>query len=158
VTYVARPATPEDVIFVAENLRQADRIETETASGKPAVTSLLEALINSSETYAAVLSGDSTPFMLFGVSPDPVRPEYGVVWLLATDRVKAAPLMVVQGAAEWLNKWAQKYRVLHNLVDTRNRLHLRWLKLLGFSFGSTVKIRGQAFRHFYRHSEDHPNV
>ena len=148
MTYTALPATLEQTVYVAEHLRKEDREELEAASGRPPVDVLVDALSVSSEFYAATLDGDEKPFMLFGVVDDPHDPSCGLVWLVATDRVNAARLMVLRGSSSWLKKWGERYRLLHNFVDKRNTLHVRWLRLMGFSFAETVSWRGHPFQHF----------
>lgn len=55
----------------------------------------------------------------------------GVVWMLCTKAVERYPLLLVKQAKEWIDN-QQSYKILHNIADPRNTLHMKLLKLLGF--------------------------
>lgn len=148
--YSTRPATADDVIAVLRNLREADRREAQAVLGD--MERLYHCTIEG-EVYVSTIEGDEVPFLLFGVSPDPLSTA-GRVWLLATDRVSAAPRAAIRLAREWLPRWHSKHPTLHNVADCRNTLHLRWLKLMGFSFGGKTDVNGLPFQYFYMTSSN----
>jgi hypothetical protein len=82
---------------------------------------------------------------IFGVAPSPYE-GYGAVWLVATNAVQRHRLALLAECRAWRDDWATKYsRGLHNLVDSRNGTHLKWLKTLGFTFGHTADVNGAPF-------------
>ncbi|MGY5795206.1 hypothetical protein ACXHXM_34185 len=42
------------------------------------------------------------------------------------------------------------YRIIQNIADTRNTLHVNWLKWCGFKFTYVEHVNGVPFIHFYR--------
>lgn len=151
-----RPATVIEAKWLGHNLREEDRREVETATGMAASAVVPASLSTSRECYTARRAGtegyiEQDPFLCFGVADDPRNDGAGIIWLLATDKIRGANLSVLREASYWIDAWLRKYPCgLHNIVDARNSLHLRWLKLLGFSFEKNVEINGQTFIHAIR--------
>jgi hypothetical protein len=84
------------------------------------------------------------PIAIYGVADDPNDASMGVVWLLATPRMSSISGSFLRAAPKLLDHLAANYtRGLHNLVDTRNMLHIRWLQKTGFVFEGKVKRNGQ---------------
>lgn len=137
-----RPATLEDAQWLSTNLREDDVREIETASGRSPQEVVPLSFRVSSECYTIRFT-DSTgriedkPVAIFGVSSDP-EPGWGVMWLLGTTGIRRGSLSIIREATKWLDHWNEKYpKGIHNIVDTRNDLHVRWLQLMGFSFART---------------------
>ncbi len=136
---------------MASRLRSEDRREIEHATGKASHEVLPLAVSLSAESYTFNMQG---PFCLFGVTDDPKNAGYGVVWLVASDEVIRHARYLVKQAPLYLDRWASRYpNGLHNYVDSRNLLHLRWLELVGFTLGEEIDIRGVPFLYFSRHKE-----
>jgi hypothetical protein len=58
-----------------------------------------------------------------------------VIWMVATERLRERPLQFIREARETLGRWAVSARgPLWNFVDSRNALHIRWLKWMGAVF------------------------
>lgn len=138
-------AVPLDVHFVATNLRAEDKRELETATGRTGCEAVFAAWATSDLTYVAHVDG--LPAVVFGVA------QGGVIWLVGTDAISRAPLGILRLARRIVPAFLDTYGVLHNVADIRNSLHLRWLKLLGFTFGPLVDVRGQPFRQFQMKKE-----
>lgn len=104
----------------------------------------------SRECYTFRTSPKGDPFAIFGVMEDPANENMGVVWFLATSAT-VLPLAVMQEAPAWLNHWSRLYPDgLHNIVDSRNTSHVRWMELLGFHLGRRFDLRGVEFIHAIR--------
>jgi hypothetical protein len=138
-----RPATPADKEYMARHLRPEDDREVRTATGESPEVVLPRF---AGECYVARRAPNEDPCVIFGCEPK--APGLAFVWLLATPEVKRCPLSVLREARYWINHWAEKYGSVGNFVDTRNELHVRWIKYLGFYLGETYKIRGVPFRVF----------
>lgn len=155
-----RPATLAEAEWMGAHLREEDRREVETATGQRAEDVLPASFHLSSEVYTIRLAGDGgkpedDPTVIFGVGDDPSAPSVGVVWLLATSNIRRAPLAIIHEAHHWLDHFNKRYPIaIHNVVDMRNALHIRWLTRTGFDLGDTMQINGQQFIHAIRRSND----
>jgi hypothetical protein len=87
------------------------------------------------------------PCIIYGVATDPSDSKAGIVWLVATPRVKQVSLSFLKAAPEILLELVRGYTHLHNYVDNRNELHLKWLQHLGFTFDSQKIVSGYPFTH-----------
>lgn len=148
-----RPATPDDVKSIARRLRLEDAREIETVSGEACDTALPPLALASRESYTMRFNKgraiDRDPSVLFGIRDDSCRPGYGVMWLVATPEVKRAPISLLRECQHWLDAWCRHYpQGVHNLVDTRNDTHIRWLQVLGCVLSDqTIDINGVPFRY-----------
>lgn len=141
-----RPASREEAIWLSPRLRPEDQQEVETATGKPVEEVLLNALSISAECFSLRFNDEPDLVALFGVAESSFG---GVPWMLCTSEVTRGAIAILRETPQWLNKWARQYRVLRNIVDMRNRLHIRWLRAAGchFSTKGTI-INGTPFFHF----------
>jgi hypothetical protein len=117
----------EDVDYLAIRLRFEDKREVLDATGSTPYQALLGGYIQSEICFTIVDTKD-VPVGMFGVSKE------GAIWLLASDdiyRIRFSFLRESRKVIDFLN---QKYPKLWNYVDSRNQLHLRWLKWCGFIF------------------------
>jgi hypothetical protein len=153
-----RPATDDDAQWLADHLRVEDHREIETASGRSPQEIVPLSVSVSRESYTIWLTDDNgtvsaRPCAIFGVGDDPNEPQWGVMWFLGTPEIRKAPLSIIREAVKWLNHFNKKYPCgIHNIVDSRNDLHLRWLMLTGFTFSDHLyTIQGVPFVHAERH-------
>lgn len=132
---VFRPATVADCVSLAPRLRAADAAEAEAVTGIPPEYALKIAL--SPETMVAEVNG--SPEMIFACTPsreDADDVSVGTPWMLGTPVVtspewRRAFLRASRIAVE---EWQARYALLHNYIDARNSLHIRWLRSLNFHF------------------------
>ncbi len=61
--------------------------------------------------------------------------EEGAVWMLCTAAIHEYPLTFTREAKRFIDSRPED--VLWNIADSRNKVHLRLLKHLGFTFGQT---------------------
>jgi hypothetical protein len=133
-----QPAQPGDAEELAPRLRPADLREIQAAVGKDPYTALEQGRLQSGPCFAA-LDPEGIVMALFGASPHPHRPEAGTVWLLGSTSLMRNRFGFLRAAPYWLNRLHSRYRVLGNVIDARNVLHLRWLKWLGFELGERIE-------------------
>lgn len=141
-----RDTTPEDIKYLADNLREADLQEIQAASGLPPY----EALMKSHETspYCKVGVADDEPVLIFGVAPTGV-PLLGGVWMLGTPAIEKHTTTFLRRSKRYvLDMHDQGYPVMFNYTDCRNQVHHTWLKWLGFKFIRKVNY-GVEDRPFY---------
>lgn len=122
-----------DVHDLAPHLRQADRDELEACGIAP--FDALHAGLQSEPCMTILHRGQ--PAVMFGVMRGPAfwHLERGAVWLLGSDAIDTSfALPFLRYSRAWLERIAEKYDLLYNVVDERNTVHIRWLKWLGFTF------------------------
>lgn len=131
-TLSVRPAQAEDAPALAPKLREADRQELSALTSLGPLEALSLALKCSSIAYA-VEDASGEVVALFGVAPGET-PDMGSVWLLGSDALATHRFTFLRHSREWLKVLFSSYRLLGNIVDARNTLHVQWLRWLGFKF------------------------
>ncbi len=129
-----RKSVAKDIAVVAANMRAADAAEINAGSGETPATALLYCFMSSSPAMT-ICKADGTPVAMWGVVRD--NNEVGRVWLLGTDDLvqdKAMRLRFLREAKLFLNDLFRTYKVLWNCVDARNKVHIRWIQWMGFTF------------------------
>jgi len=142
---VLRTTVPAHVHYIADHLRAEDRMELETATGRTAHEAVFSAWAYSEHCWVALIDG--LPGIVFGVG------EGGVIWMVGTDAINQVTLSVFKLGRKIVKQLFEVYGRLHNRADCRNHQHLRWLRLLGFTFGDFVDVNGQPFQWFYMNKE-----
>lgn len=142
---VLTTTVPADVHFIADNLRAEDRMELATVTGRTAHEAVFSAWAYSEHCWVALIDG--VPGVVFGVG------EGGVIWMVGTDAISRVALPFFRQGRIIVRRLLDVYGRLHNRADCRNHLHLRWLKLLGFTFDDTVEVNGHQFQRFHMNKE-----
>jgi len=123
------PITLEAAKEVASNLRPEDRREVEEGHGVDSTLALLEAVQKPSCVYFTVPSGKTAG--MAGVDPG------GQIWMLCTPAIHDYPIWFARQAKRYVER--QQDKLLWNIVDKRNVVHLKLLKFLGFRFLRELK-------------------
>ncbi|TIW56678.1 MAG: DUF2833 domain-containing protein [Mesorhizobium sp.] len=147
------PVRAWHVRSIARRMRQADRDEVFAASGRSPAGALVFSLRKSSHAWTAMIDG--VPEVMFGVGDLNILAGVAAPWLLGTDAVETHYVAFLRRSVGFRDQLLQRYSVLTNFVDARNRASIRWLRWLGFTFSDPVEFRGQEFRQFELRS---PNV
>ena len=127
MTYT-RPATVADAIKVAANIRQEDRREIEGLGHTPLA---LVWCVETSAHATAFFNDDGEIAGVAGIGHDE-REGVGQVWMICTPAIQKNPIKFVKQAKLWLERVGKDYTLLWNLMDSRNKLHHKLVKLLGF--------------------------
>jgi hypothetical protein len=127
-----QPATAFDCGVLFSNLRAHDRAEMEAAHPDLTAMDLWDACKAPHEATAAFHDGEL--ICIFGVSAHPVYADIGIPWLLGTPLLDGFMLHVCKLGRKYVAEWLQRYTVLTNLTDKRNRRIILWLRWLGFKF------------------------
>lgn len=114
---------------MASNLRPEDRREVEEGHGVDSTEALLDAVQKPSCVYFTVPNGKTAG--MAGVEPD------GQIWMLCTPVIHDYPIAFARGAKHFVER--QPHKLLWNIVDKRNTVHLKLLKFLGFKFIRELK-------------------
>lgn len=145
MTIIIRKATSDDARRLAPNLRKEDRDECLAGSGDPSVT-LPQSVLASHRAFA-IMSHDE-PIGIFGW----IRDSDGAarVWMLGSDALTSGPnvRLFLRESREWVELLNERFPVLWNLIDSRNSLHIRWLRWLGFTFINRVAAGPQGLTFF----------
>ena len=118
------PITMEAAIEFPSNLRPDDRREVEEGHGLDSMFYLKEEAKLGSCIYFEVPNGKTAG--MAGVD------EGGLIWMLCTDAIHEFPLTFAREAKRWVESRPEP--LLWNVVDKRNKVHLKLLKFLGFKF------------------------
>ena len=114
---------------VASNLRPEDRREVEEGHGVDSTEALLDAVQKPSCVYFTVPNGKTAG--MAGVEPD------GSIWMLCTPAIHDYPLTFAREAKRFVD--SREHKLLWNIVDKRNTVHLKLLQFLGFKFLRELK-------------------
>lgn len=137
---------------MAQNMRAADRREYQAMMpNEPASLGLDRIRRQSRQAYAGLVDGRLA--VIYGILAPTVLSTEGHPWLLATDEIerpavrRALALRSKNEAARLLTGFEH----YSNWCDVTNRVVIRWLKWLGFTFGTqTVSLGGVEFVKFWK--------
>ncbi len=141
-----RPPTSDDIVYIAERMRDADVLEVAASCGRPPLRALAESVEQSSVCAAILL--DDVPAGIIGFAY-----EGGLgatAWMLGTDVLTSeARKMVVEGR-RITDAWTHEVPVLHNFVSVDHTDSIRWLKAIGFTVDPTPRPYGEfGMPHYY---------
>lgn len=145
----ARPATIADAQALAPRLRQADLAEIAAHTGHSPLQALEDGVRDSQWSLAVCLSGSDEVIALCGVGHHKDAPDIGVPWMLASDALVAVQTPFLRRSRAVVDLMQRPYRVLANVVDARNQVHIRWLSWCGFRFIRLHPEFGQGRLPFY---------
>jgi hypothetical protein len=138
-----RPATMSDCLDMAGEMRVEDIRECLAASGSTPKDALLAGLWSSKRCYT-VTDVSAEPFAIFGVSCveglGDAFPVTGYVWLLGTPILVKNKKIFHRISQAILPLLEEGYDIIGNYIDSRNTIHVRWLKALGFTFFRNVTL------------------
>ena len=123
-----RKATTKDALAVIANIREEDKREIEGLGHVPLA---LVWCVENSTHATAFFNRDGEIAGVAGIGPDE-REGVGQVWMICTPAVQKVPVTFVREARKWLDRVGKDYKLLWNYMDSRNKLHHRLVKMLGF--------------------------
>jgi len=142
-----RPATREDFVELANNLRPEDAREVSLATGfeDPKLGVMLCRVV-STEAFA-IVQGDAL-IAIFGVTGVPGQ--FGFPWMLATPLLKDIRKTFLRECRKWVQAMLSVYGRLENYVWSGNELHIQWLRWMGFKIDPATPfgVFDEPFHHF----------
>ena len=123
------PLTMEASVEVASNLRPDDFREVYEGHGHFPLLHLPQYSFNGESVYFEVPNGKTAG--MAGVEPD------GSIWMLCTPAIHDYPLTFAREAKRFVD--SREHKLLWNIVDKRNTVHLKLLQFLGFKFLRELK-------------------
>ena len=139
----------EDIKIIAETMRDEDIAEIKAQSGLDPIASLFYCFFKS-RPCMTMISRHGHRMGMWGVVPESATS--GRIWMLGCqsmlDDTKDKRTFLRQSKIE-LRKILKEYPVLFNVVDARNKVHVRWLQWMGFTFIKKHSEYGPESRLFY---------
>ena len=129
VSKYIHPLTKEVAFEVASNLLPEDRKEVEEGHGYDPTVILPSTYDMGDSVYFRVPNGE-----LAGIAG--VHDE-GQIWMLCTPAILKYPVTFAREAKRYVD--SRKEKLLWNIVDKRNTVHLKLLRFLGFKFLRELK-------------------
>lgn len=139
-----RLANEEDCHYLSYNLREADYREIKAVTGLPPLMCLLHGLRASKVPF--VICYYDIPVAMLGVVPNGL---IGNIWMVGTKELKSISLSFLRESKKVFPILKSNFQIIHNYVDARNELHIRWLKWMNFSFIKKHKNYGVEQKPFY---------
>lgn len=131
-----RPTTREDILYLAANMRDADRRELEASSNLDPITALELSVSHSREPLTGLADGELV--CCFGVVDVSLLHREGVPWMVATPAIEQHGKIFLLNSRRVVKKWRRQYRYMSNFVDVRNDIAITWLKWLGFKLHAPI--------------------
>ena len=135
----------DDCLVLGKKLRKEDLAEIKALANLEGVSSLILGLINS-HIAISIFTEDDVICAMFGVQGEIGKD--AAVWMLASDEIQKVSIPFLKQNRKVIDYLNKLHPVLHNVVDARNKLHLRWLKWCGFTFINKQNI-GYENKPFY---------
>ena len=140
-----RKANLEDLRYVANNMREEDKLEAYYQSGQEPLQALQFTYI-CSNINMAIADDNDQPIGLCGVVSG------GGIWMVATDKLfenKKYKIQLIRKGREWVDNLLKSYKILYNFVYAENTSAIKWLKSLGFTFIQYHEKYGMQNKPFY---------
>lgn len=138
-----KETTLSDIQYLADNLREADRLEA-THLGFTPIDGLTLSFLNSEVCYSGYLGDELV--CVFGVC---VHDGFAAPWMMGTPAMSKVKRETLTWASAVKAQLSDKYPLLLNYVWAGNTTHIRWIKWLGFEFtGEQIQRNGETFLQF----------
>lgn len=129
-----------DILFLAKNLRQSDINELVAISGLSPLAAIRFSVDSSDKQFLFAAFADDDLLCIGGCSSPSMLSDIGTPWLLATDVMQRHTKRLTVDAIASVRMMLDKYPILSNVVDARNRASIKWLAAIGFVFKETIEI------------------
>ena len=147
-----RESKLEDVLEVSRNLRWADVREVVSLGSDP------EGALISGYLYSTIkrtiVNSYNVPVGMYGVVPIPQTKNSGTVWMLGTDKLLDIKVAFLKQSKSEVKKMNDAFPHLCNIIESRNELHLKWIKWCGFKIIGERMINNHKFYEFCRLADD----
>ena len=126
-----REANSDDIIFLFNRLRQADKEELKLLNYTP-LRALMESYTESEECYTALVNNIVSG--MFGIAGFKNNIDTASIWFLGSDEINKIPFKWIKIGKSYIDYFLTKYKYLINTVSKQNKEHIKWLKLMGANF------------------------
>ena len=126
-----RDARVEDIPIIAADARMGDITEM-AALGTTVSAAMVDGLERSDWALTGMI--DDVPVCMFGVAPRSIILGEGVPWMLSANGLERAQVKFLKACRPAVKAMTNSYPRLMNFVHADNRVTIKWLRWLGFSF------------------------
>lgn len=137
-----RQSTQSDVNYLADNLRQEDRLEVLASHGST-LQALQDGFNNSEECWTFEVQDTKEIAGMYGLGR--LDDMTACPWLLTSPAIYKIWLPFLRRSKKWVKEANNKYPVLVNYCDAEYDLALKWLQFLGFTFIKRHNIGDRPF-------------
>lgn len=135
-------------------LRKEDARELRTVSGISNTWLALKSCVAQSTEWTEIcMEEGGEVIMVHGLSS---HGNTGIPWMVGGYGIYPHKHFLHRYSYKIIEDMHKEFKILGNIVDSRNKVHIRWLKQMGFIFDPTtnIKLRGVVFLGFYKVKED----
>jgi len=133
-----------DVCELAPNLRSEDKREVNTL-GKTSEQSLLSGYLFG-RVCRSIIDKNGQVAGMYGVVP--VDEKTGLVWMLGSNKLKKIKIAFLKESRTEVEGMNTLFPHLWNIIDSRNELHLKWIKWCGFKIIGERMVNNVKFYEF----------
>jgi len=135
VKVTKRFPTYGDMVNLAENMRQLDVDEIEAVHDLEILPCIEYSVRNAEKGYCFAVFCNDILVGIYGCSV------VGNPWLLATNEMNHYVITLTRRTKHIVRMMSKRWPILSNIVDCRNKMTIRWLKTIGFTFEETIEIK-----------------
>jgi len=137
----------DDLIqYVADNMRDADRIEVAASHGYSPIVALRFGVERSKLCSVALIN--DVPCAVFGLVVENIATGLGVPWLLGTDLIFKHKREFIKHTRVGVDEMLELCPRLENMVHCENLKSIRWLVSMGFTMSDPEHVNGELFMRF----------
>jgi hypothetical protein len=133
-----------DVCELAPNLRSEDKREVNTL-GKTSEQALLSGYLFG-KVCRSIINNYGQVVGMYGVVP--ADSKTGLVWMLGSDKLKKIKIPFLKESRTEVEKMNTLFPHLWNIIDSRNEMHLKWIKWCGFKIIGERMVNNVKFYEF----------
>lgn len=135
VKVTVRSAEYGDGHAILPNLREADKMEMEAATGDVSGQTLEAGIKDCDECW--IMEIEDETIAIYGYRASEGKSAY--VWLMGTDKINDVSWQFLRSTRNTTNYVADKFDSLWSLADIRNTKHQEWYEWMGFKVLSQLK-------------------
>ena len=133
-----------DVCELAPNLRSEDKREVNTLGKTPEQSLLTGYLLG--RVCRSIINNYGQVVGMYGVVP--ADSKTGLVWMLGSDKLKKIKRPFLRESRTEVEKMNTLFPHLWNIIDSRNEMHLKWIKWCGFKIIGERMVNNVKFYEF----------
>lgn len=149
INYDIRPMEERDLSIIARNARQPDIDELWAAAHTTPLEALQYSATVSRDTCYTGLADDK-PVCVYGVKSPSMLSNLAVPWMIATKELEFHSRVFLRRSRDMVKLINSQFPYMHNYVDARNTVSIRWLQWVGFSvyYPEPYGVEGMPFHPF----------
>ena len=144
------PALFGHIPTIAANIREADRVELRAAWYMTPLDCMFHGLKYSEKAWTGLIDG--VPVCMFGCVPSSILGNVGRPWMVGTKSLDDHPLVFLRRCKRsgCFREMRERFDILENYVDVRNKRAIEWLIWLGFDIWMPAEKIGPYKLPFFR--------